>query len=381
MPDDPAPSPGPVARPFVEVRALLRAFGIASDPRKLILAAVGLLALLLGWSALGRACGRPADPWARVGPGSRLDAPMPEVGEALVEAGWRLTEPARVVVGPSSALFGGGIDPVGWLHAAGMALWAVAVWGIFGGAIARIAVVQAAGGPRPGVGSAFRFAVGKSGSLIGAPLTPMLAVAIFAGVLAAFGLLHRIPWGIGPTVAGFLGFVPLLVGVVLALILLGLAAGWPLMHLTVAAENEDAADALSRSYSYVNQRLARYAANAGAAWGIGTLGLLAVAAFARSVLHLAGWGVALGAPHPIPVGPPLAQTALAFWGNLVGWLVHGWIYSYFWSAAAVIYLILRRDVDGKEWHDVYLPEHDADTFAGDPPADPGPTKAVEPEVG
>ena len=47
-----------------------------------------------------------------------------------------------------------------------------------------------------------------------------------------------------------------------------------------------------------------------------------------------------------------------------------------------IYLILRRDVNGTPWHDVYLPEHDADTFAGDLAADPPreTSEAIEAEV-
>lgn len=381
MADEPEPHPGPVARPFVEVRPLLKAVGIATDPRKLILAALGLLALVLGWSGLNRAFGGPADPPAGIRPGSTIHALPAPVVEALTEAGWRITEPIRALVGPFAALFSGETGPTGWSRSALMALWSVAVWGVFGGAIARIAVVQAAGGPRVGVGSALRFALRKSGSLIGAPLTPMLAVAVISALMAAFGLLYRIPGGVGATLAGFLGFVPILLGLALALILLGLAAGWPLMHATVAAEDEDAADALSRSYSYVNQRLPRYAAHAAAAWGIGTIGLIAVIAFARVVLGLAGWGVGLGAPDPI-VMPRAADSALAFWIGSVGWLAHAWIYSYFWSAASVIYLILRRDVDGADWHDVYLPEHAADTFAGDPPA-PAPEvpKEIAAEVG
>ena len=82
----------------------------------------------------------------------------------------------------------------------------------------------------------------------------------------------------------------------MALILAGLALGWPLMIATVAAEGEDAPDALSRSYSYVNQRLARYAVHAAIAWAIGMAGLPAAILFARLVLGLAGWGVGLGAP-------------------------------------------------------------------------------------
>jgi hypothetical protein len=259
-----------------------------------------------------------------------------------------------------------------------MALWAVTVWGIFGGAIGRIAAVQLASDGRPGIGSALRFALRKSGSLIGAPLTPMVAVAAFSAFLAAFGLIYRIPGGIGPTVAAFLGFVPMLVGLVMALVLLGLAVGWPLMHATVATEGEDAADALSRSYSYVNQRFVRYLAHVGFAWAVGTLGLFAVILVARVVVGLVRWGVGLGAPGSVD-SPELARTVDTFWVALVAWLAHGWIYSYFWSATSIIYRILRRDVDGADWYDVYLPEHEADSFAGEPPAET--PKAVEAEVG
>ena len=67
----------------------------------------------------------------------------------------------------------------------------------------------------------------------------------------------------------------------------------------------------------------------------------------------------------------LTRTVRLFWIKLVGWLVHGWIYSYFWSAASIIYLILRRDVDGTEWYSVFLPEHASDTFAADPEPERG----------
>jgi hypothetical protein len=33
-------------------------------------------------------------------------------------------------------------------------------------------------------------------------------------------------------------------------------------------------------------------------------------------------------------------------------LGYGWVYSYFWTSAAIIYLLLRHDVDGTDWHDL-----------------------------
>ena len=368
--------PAPASpRPFLEFRPLLRALGIASDARTLTLATVGLVALLAGWSALDAAFGGPVFPFAQVLPGSALEAAPEAPMKALADVAVLVTEPFRVVVAPFVALFRPRPGPGSWSKAALMAVWAAVVWGIAGGAIARIAVVQAAGERRVGLVTASRFALRKSPSLIGAPLTPMLAVAIFAGSSALFGLACRAPWGIGAAIAWVLGFVPLLLGLVMALILLGLALGWPLMHATVAAEGEDAPDALSRSYSYVNQRLARYAAHLLASLAIGAIGLLLAIAFARVVLALADWGVGLGASE-------VPESARLFWARVVRMLVHGWAYSYFWSAASIIYLILRRDVDGTAWQDVYLPEHAADTFAGD--LEPGPNvegpKAVEAEA-
>ena len=372
MADDFEPSAPPISRPFLEFRPLLRAVGIASDGKKLILATAGLLALNAGWWALGRAFGGPDLRSAPILPASAIEA-IPEAStRGLLEIMGVVAEPFRTVVAPFVGLFSRGSGAAAWSRSALMAIWAVVVWGIAGGAIARIAVVQAAGDRRVGLGTAVRFALGKAPSLIGAPLTPMLGVAIFAACCGLFGLACRVPWGIGAAIAWALGFVPLLLGLVMALILAGLALGWPLMHATVAAEGEDAPDALSRSYSYVNQRLARYAAHALASLAIGSVGLILAILFARVVMALADWGVGLGAADvPAP--------AHEFWARVVGLLVHAWIYSYFWSAASIIYLILRRDVDGTAWHDVYLPEHAADTFAG-VPATAAP-RAVEAEVG
>jgi hypothetical protein len=363
--EPPLPS---ASRPFLELRALLRAPGIASDSRKLILATLGLLALHGGWIVLGFLFDLSKRP---LGSSPTFDRFLAIDGLFDLSIGgfWaaarEIATPFLTLTSPFASMFRPGQGPGGWVLSALMALWAVIVWGIAGGAIARVAVVQAATGSRVGLGTALRFALGKASSLIGAPLTPMLAVAILSGGCAAFGLLYRLPGGVGGVVTSALGFVPLMLGLVMALILVGLALGWPLMHATIAAEGEDAPDALSRSYSYVNQRLVRYGVHAALAWLIGAVGWLAVVIFARVVLSLADWGVSLGAPGFEQIGE-LAVLGRLFWAKVVGLLVTAWAYSYFWSAASILYLILRRDVDGTDWHDVYLPDQDADTFAADP---------------
>jgi hypothetical protein len=107
---------------------------------------------------------------------------------------------------------------------------------------------------------------------------------------------------------------------------------------------------------------------------IGAIGLALVIAFASVVVALADWGVGLGGGS---ITDPANQAGF-FWRSVVALFVHAWVYSYFWSASTVIYLILRRDVDGTSWHDVYLPAEEAETFAGDlEPKVPAATDLVE----
>lgn len=375
--DPDLPSVGPSGRRFLAFAPLVRAVGLAGDARKLILGTIGLALLFVGWRLIAGLFGVDPRQVSWFDPGETIRRFELRPDRRWTDAAWLVTEPPRIVIGPFVALFTRGVGFRTWSCAVTMGLWALVVWGIIGGAIARIAVVQLTVGGGVGVATAVRFALRRSLSLIGAPLTPFLAVALIAAGSAAFGLLYWIPGGVGATIAGVLGFIPLLLGLLMALILLGLALGWPLMHQTVAAEGEDVADALSRSYSYVNQRTIRYLAHLATAWLLGALGLVAAVFFARVVLNLADWGMALGMPAR-PAEMPVSEMAHEFWAGLVGWLAHAYVYSYFWSATAVIYLVLREDVDGTDPHDVYLPEQADDTFAGGtPPIEPVPPVGTE----
>jgi hypothetical protein len=346
----------------------------AMDAKKLILAALGLVLWHAGWAVLSHLLpgADPAgtSPPAVVVPPSPLEDPSGRPG-ALETAAAMLADPARRTAAPFVALFALGGGPAQFGRAALASLWASVVWGLIGGAIARIAVVQAATGGRVGLVAALRFAWDKKVPLVWAPLSPLVGVAFFAALCAPMGLLYRWAGRGGEAVAGALAFLPLLAGLVMALILLGLAAGWPLMIATVAAEGEDTFDALSRSYSYVFQRPGRYAAYVALAWGLGVPGLLVVGAFARAVVALAAWGLAFGAPDDrpallfrlasVPIAPP--GSTHAAWMALVVLLAFGWVYSYFWTAAAHIYLLLRRDVDGTPWYDIPTPGADAEGLA------------------
>jgi hypothetical protein len=292
----------------------------------------------------------------------------------------------RTLVGPFLDVFSARSSGRTFLRAALTALWGVVVWSLVGGAIARVAVVQEARGERVGLPEAFGFAIRKAVPLLAAPLSPMVGVAFFAALCAPFGLLYR-AGPIGPAIAGALAFLPLLAGLTMALILIGLAAGWPLMPAAVAAEDEDGFDALSRAYAYVHQRPVPYAVYLALAWGLGVVGLVFVDLFARVVVGLTEWALHFAAPGERLAtlfspgsGAAAGSTAAAlhaYWLSAVGVLAHAWIYSYFWTTAAILYLLLRRDVDGTDWHDIAVADR---TIAANAPPPGAPATAPEPEA-
>jgi hypothetical protein len=336
---------------------------VTLDAKKLILAASGLILLHLGWSGLSAIFpGSSAITPAVLGaPAREFPADRASFVAALISAPLRIAEPARHLVAPLLAAFSPSSDTSTFVHAMLAAVWGAIVWGTAGGAIARIALAEVAASERIGLSAAVQFAARSWVPLGLTPLGPLIGVGFFAALCGLFGLLYWIPAPIGPTAAGVLAFLPLLAGWIMAIIVLGLAVGWPLMPVTVAAEDEDGFDAMSRSYAYVQQRPGRYAAYTALAWGIGTLGLVVVDLVARTVVHLAHWGLSFGAPRArleVAFGTaptaaaPTAAALHAAWISLVGLLAHGWVYAYFWTAAAIIYLLLRHDVDGTAWNQI-----------------------------
>ncbi|MHB8902390.1 MAG: hypothetical protein ACYC6Y_26825, partial [Thermoguttaceae bacterium] len=173
------------------------------------------------------------------------------------------------------------------------ALWALAVWAIAGGAVTRVAAVQLACGERIGWGGMIGYARSRWKAYVFAPLFFFL-VALFGTLLVAvFGFL-LMTLNVGVFLAGILWPLVLAGCFLLALALVGLAFGWPLMFAAISTEGTDSFDAISRSYAYVSQRPLHYLFYALVVTAIGVLGWLLVFAFAHIVVGLAvgaaGWG-------------------------------------------------------------------------------------------
>jgi hypothetical protein len=347
-----------VNRLFSALR-LVGAIRLAFDVRKLAIAALGLALLQSGWSLLDRLVPSVGDATADVLELSAFEtnAAEPAVwpSVSIRQYHFRLSEPVRLLTAPLLALIEPGSSWVQMLRAFLSLIWLMVVWGICGGAIARIAIVQIAAMRTTKLSDALRFAMQSAGSLILAPLCPLIGLAFCAVFGAAFGLIYWLP-AVGPPLAGALLIVPLAIGLVMTLFVAGLAAGWPLLHAAIAGGAEDALDALSRIFGYLNQRLGALAALVGLAWIEGMLGLAAVDLLTSWVIRITHWSLDLTGPAAVTVaffGPPATSSGAisaathGFWLGLVRLFAHAWVYSFFWTVAAYLYLWLRQDVDGE----------------------------------
>lgn len=257
------------------------------------------------------------------------------------------------------------------------AAWAAAVWAFFGGVITRRAVRQLGREENIGLRSAIRYALSKWRSYVAAPLLPLLGVALCAVPIWLTGLLMNIDLGV--VVAGLMWPVLLVFGVLMALLLMALVFGWPLMWPTISAEGTDSFDALSRSWSYVYHRPLHYLFYAAVAVVLGAFGWRLVTVFSQWVAYLPLWtaswatgnerieqlfGLTGEAPGTLGLW---GANLIRFWIGCVGLLALGFVYSFFWSASSAIYLLLRRDDDGTDLDDVHV--EPADQEFGLPPLD------------
>ncbi|MBI2803387.1 MAG: hypothetical protein HYX68_00205 [Planctomycetes bacterium] len=305
-------------------------------------------------------------------------------------------------------------------------LWTVAVWGFFGGAIARIAAVQIARGERITLKEAILFMRERFVSYVAAPVFPMALVAILTLVLVVFGWVEWIPI-LGDVFAGLFWPVVILVGFIMAIVLVGLI-GWPLMIATVSTEGTDSFDALSRSYSYIYQAPWQYLWYNFLAIVYGAALVFFIGFMASLMIFLGKWGVssapglagskedndrepsylAYYAPtsfgwRDLLIGSnPFTETKVAIapdgrtaarreftpeyeknitWYNRAGaflvavWLwvlfllVVGFGYSYFWSSSTIIYFLMRQYVDDTDLEEVHQEDDDLnDAFLKPVPA-------------
>ncbi|MCG3127594.1 MAG: hypothetical protein CHACPFDD_02460 [Phycisphaerae bacterium] len=286
-------------------------------------------------------------------------------------------------------------------------LVSVAVFAFAGGATCRMAALEATRNERETIAGTIRFARGKLDAFVLSALLPAAILIGLALLLALAGAATIIPF-IGVVLAGLFYVVALLLGLGLALFLIATLLGFSFMWPTIATEGSDYTDALSRSLGYVGQRLWHTGFGSIVLWVYGGACLLVVRFIALVTLkctHMAtGWGMnllgtrmssrtstfgKLDAMWHMPGWSDLSfiptASATPFWGafgqvplsaseQLAAWLIAVWVFllvgavfafglSFYFCGSTQLYLLLRREIDGTDFEEVF-----SESFEGALPA-------------
>jgi hypothetical protein len=407
---------------------LVRAVRIAMMARVIVLGTLGLLGTMLGWIALAGLFSKSDDPlvksWdglinPRLGGDFWVDISTRSAFDVFGSAISNLVQaPVAIwlyVTRPFIELFDGGLTAIGVLFLLLCGIWALLVWGLIGGAITRIAALKFTRDEAPGLVAALSHAARKLPSYSMPPMVAIGCAMILAVQLVILGLLMRVD--VLALIAGIFWPFVLIVGLMMAILLLGALIGWPMMWATVSVEGTDGFDALSRSYAYVYHRPFRLF------WYVLFAGILAVISmfivklFAASAIALGNWSVDWGldeytmrtavspdvsASAPPELPPPEiagtepavetdaeageeateaaeteavrpnamlrgARQTIHFWKSMVAALAAGYQAGFLWVSGVGVYLLMRRDIDGVPLNDVYIDP--ADEFGLPPLAD------------
>lgn len=272
-----------------------------------------------------------------------------------------------------------------------------------GGAICRIAAVQFAQGDRPGLTAAVRFSVRKFASFFTAPITPILVILIAGTIIILLGLWGNIPVVGEISVGLFLPFV-FVAAAIIAVIAIGTLAGLSLMFPSIAYEDSDCFDAISRSFSYVYARPWRAGFYMVVAFVYGAICYVFVRFFAFLLLWITYGFLHVGFMqhnaklHVIWQEPTFedllsvstaatrewSTAAAAFliyiWVLIVVGLMVSFVISFYFSASTILYALLRKRVDLIPLEDVcaYPEEAAAEAVAPEPAAQEPPAKGQMP---
>jgi hypothetical protein len=359
---------------------LFRAAGAAFSPTVILLAAAGAVATWAGWSMADRlglagvdraadviAAAKTADelllpPAAAVAPlaaGSPAKKWLTAVGDRLPPVVADMSRLLAIPFRPSATLreVAGAAARIGWF---------VLVWSIFGTAIARHVALKLVGEDAPGIVGATWFGSRKWLPAFNSVLFVLVGILALSVPGAILGLAMRTEWGLA--FAGAVWPLVLLGAVVLAILAIGMIAGWPLMVACVGVERGDSFQAISTAFSYLYQRPLHYAFYALVALLVSIPTLLVAGLFAHATADLAMWATSFGMGHErtatvldgLAAGGPVAASwgvkAIGFWTRGLETLLSSFGWGYFWAIATAAYLLLRQDVDGTELDEVVLDE-------------------------
>jgi len=354
---------------------LVKALRVTLLVRVLLLALVGMLLTQWGWTGIDRLFSIDATAVHQFDSESLLltqavQSHMIERGALLLQRepgtflhGWYwLTEPFLRLADRE-------LDGRSLLRIALYGLWGIVVWALFGGAIARIAALYLARGEILGPLAALRASLTVWLGTAGAPLIVLVCAAAMAVPLVLLGLLLQMNFM--AVLAGLLWVGVLAWGLMLAVVLIGFAFGWPLMWACLGVERSDAFDGVSRCYAYVYQKPLQMAFYVAVATLLGLVGDAVVALFVSTAITLSEWVLSWGT-GAVRADKLLTTEWQASVAPLAARAINGWTWAFLlviksyplaclWPMSVGIYLLLRRHVDATEMEEITLENDETQT--------------------
>jgi hypothetical protein len=343
-----------------------------------------------------------------------------------------LVEPLVKLLVPVAKLVSPGVSSQTRVYLFFLILWNVAVWAFFGGVITRLAAVSLANKGPVTLRQAVRFVATRYVNYLLSPMVPLAIVGAVIVGLFLYGTFALIPVLGDLVLIGLLLPLILVAGAIMAVFLVGLV-GYPLMYPTLSVEGDssDTFDALSRSINYVYQSPWHYLWYWAVAVVYGAAVTFFVLFFTSLMVYVGKWAVGLPAgamwndrkpeflfiyapesfgwkelllqdsPYAVTHSTAISPTGrvvdvytrkdpaeyqrnrdeyywyntwgaglVSFWLALAFLMMLGFSYSFFWSAATVIYFLMRKKVDEAEPDEVFMEDDE-------PEAPLAPPKAAE----
>ncbi len=230
--------------------------------------------------------------------------------------------------------------------------WGLIIGSLAGGILVRRAGLEFAREESVGLWATVRFVIKRSLDYVSAPALPLVAAGGLGVAIWVAGLIARLIPG-GEYVVSLLWGLLFLAGTAMAVLLIAVVLGWPMMIAAVSLNGGDGFDGLSRGFGFVLDRWRYYAWCIAIMSAYGTLSMSLLWIVLRYGDFLAvtalSWGDQSWWVQQLP-----RVTPEFFWQTLIVLFFRGFAYSYFWSSMAIIYLLLRQSLDNAELHDIYV---------------------------
>jgi hypothetical protein len=255
--------------------------------------------------------------------------------------------------------------------------WYISVYGfvlllvmsVGGGSIARMQACQHARGECLSVTSALQFSSQRwRASLLALAAPGMLVAGVSIGLVLFGLLLFNMP--VLNLVGSILYGVALVFGFLIAIVAVGYAICWPMLVPAVAVENCEGGESVQRSFAYMFARplhLLGYLTVlvVGLVLGFIVARLLATMTLDFTANLVGAWSFneslsnagAIQADGIPVVGLVWYESAagglVTLWETVVYDFMVGWLFSGFFSASVMVYLLMRYACDRQDTHDIW----------------------------